>query len=437
MRSICILFVLALLPLIIAASNTTLSGCVPDCSGYGICLYTNTCKCLRGWVPSRTPEGLSQCVTTFLDIGWRGPIVSMRVVFSIVFGIEVLLISYRILLEFLSKGDNHYLAPAGVTRLILGVLWIDTFLQLIQYSVDFKGIFYTGNEWAIQTFSYIEIPDLVLMFSILLAYWCVPLSTKYSDGTVRIDFYQALMMKIKKEHMLRKINSNYRSEVSFEDILLQMSRMRIAKMVMVAVTLIGYALFIAFMVAMKFTRDDGDRWTYIALVTYYAVLWVVIGVGFTISGYKLMRLMPEQVGRRIRKLTFKIIAVAGVLIIANVLSFGSIVASTPGVSLFLIRTGIVSALTAIARLIIIDIYLPFLGIFGGKTRSSGSGSGTQQTSSGQIDDGKLASADIELAVASQPAVSKMIHIVNRKTMGLVHENTQMEVVRLVCVQLAD
>lgn len=40
---------------------------------------------------------------------------------------------------------------------------------------------------------------------------------------VRIEFQQAVVMKLKKEAMLRKINQNYESRVTFDDILVQVT----------------------------------------------------------------------------------------------------------------------------------------------------------------------------------------------------------------------
>lgn len=39
----------------------------------------------------------------------------------------------------------------------------------------------------------------------------------------RIEFQQAVVMKLKKEAMLRKINQNYESRVTFDDILVQVT----------------------------------------------------------------------------------------------------------------------------------------------------------------------------------------------------------------------
>ncbi|PRP84604.1 hypothetical protein PROFUN_09277 [Planoprotostelium fungivorum] len=305
------------------------SGCAPSCNGYGICQTSGMCRCLRGWVPTVSSDGYSQCITTFLDVGWRGNIIALRVVFSVIYGIQLLLVTWRLVLEFKNRAKSQGLAPPSITRLILAVLWLDVFIQFLNYGIDFKGIFHTANVWAMQTFTYIEAPNLVLMFSILLAYW--------------IDFYQALVTKMKKEHMLRKINSSYQSQVSFEDILVEMSHMRKAKMLMVFLTVFGYAFFASFMLTVRLvTTGKADLYTYVALVTWFAVVWIILGVGFMISGLKLFRLMPEQ-------LTVKITAVAIVLLIANLFSFASNVKSAPGVELFLIKTGIVSALTATAR----------------------------------------------------------------------------------------
>ncbi|PRP73197.1 hypothetical protein PROFUN_03511 [Planoprotostelium fungivorum] len=289
------------------STSPTIKTCAPYplCGENGYCMEDGSCRCSRGWLASATRDGQSQCVLTFLDAGWRDPIVTMRVVFSIVFGIEVLLFS--------SSRYNSAGVGCALDRHILWVhfpphlrLTLDP-VQLMNYSVDFKGIFGTGNRMTMTVFTYIETPNLVLMFSILLAYY--------------------------------------------------------------------YLFFVAFVRARHKVIRSPPKPASCSLLATACVVTLI-------DGLRRSRDLVCPASCQLRsELTKKTICVAAVLLVANLFSFGSNVESAPGIELFLIKTGIVSALTAIARLMIIDIYLPFSNVKGWLTPSASTQSGTNQSHS--------------------------------------------------------
>jgi len=293
--------------------------------------------------------GGSFCGKTFLDVGYETPVVTMRVVFSVCYFIELALVTFRLVLDFTKGRTAQNLAPVFVTRLILCLLWIDIFLQLMNWALDFKGIYYVGNPTGLSFLTYIETPNLVLIFSVLLAYW--------------IDFYQAILIKLKKEQMLKKINSAYQGNVTFEDILEQISKMRKVKIFTAVLVILGYAAFITFM-SLASTSTDGksDLNSFVGMVSWFAFVWLLLGVGFMIFGLKLCKLMPVELSSRIQRLTYKVVGVATILVIVNLFAFASNVKSIPGTELYLAKVGVVAGLTVIARLLTIDIYLPFASL---------------------------------------------------------------------------
>jgi len=245
----------------------------------------------------------------------------MRVIFSVFYFIELALVTFRLVLDFVKEHKAHNLAPVFVTRLILCVLWIDILLQLIHWALDFRGIWGVGSPLALSTLAYIETPNLVLVFSVLLSYW--------------IDFYQAILIKLRKEEMLKKINSAYQSNVTFEDILQQISKMRRVKILMGVLTVCGYITFIVFMVLVKYSvQNNQDLYAFVGMVTWFAFVWLLLGIGFIIFGLRLCKLMPPQLGGRIQRLTYKVVGVAIALMIVNIFSFASNVKSVPGTDLF-------------------------------------------------------------------------------------------------------
>jgi len=260
--------------------------------------------------------------------------------------IELALVTFRLVLDFAKEHKSHNLAPVFVTRLILCVLWVDIILQLMRWALDFGGIWGVAKPQAMVVLIYIETPNLVLIFTVLLAYW--------------IDFYQAILIKLRKEEMLKKINSSYQSNVTFEDILQQIAKMRKVKILMGVLTVIGYVAFIVFIaLALHSVENKQDLYSFVGMVTWFAFVWLLLGISFIIFGLRLCKLMPPQLSGRIQRLTYKVVGVAVALMIVNIFSFASNVKSAPGNDLYLAKTGVVACLTIIARMLTIDIYLPF------------------------------------------------------------------------------
>ncbi|PRP79482.1 hypothetical protein PROFUN_12850 [Planoprotostelium fungivorum] len=327
------------------------SFCSDDCDGHGICWNTGVCNCWRGWSGTKNKlTGESHCSLSYIDQGFEEPIKAMRIIFSICYGFQLLLVSYRLFLEkFGHRTGGHGLAPVSITRLIMVVLWLDIILQFFWWALDFRNNYGVMNIKYSMVVEYLQLPNLILLFSILLAYW--------------IDFYQAVIMKVKKEEMLRKINSNYESKVTYEDILLQISKMRRVKIVVVVINVICYAFFITFEgMLMNSPYPKTAINTYVGMVTWFAFVSLVLGVGYTLAGHKLIGLMPPQLSDRIRRLTRKMILVAIALTVFNLFGMAANVNSPPGTTLYLAKSGVTTALGLLVRMLAIDIYLPFANI---------------------------------------------------------------------------
>ncbi|PRP85325.1 hypothetical protein PROFUN_06927 [Planoprotostelium fungivorum] len=372
------------------------------CNGRGICTNIGTCYCWRGWIATTNmTTGESSCITSeylvgqcenscipdFLDQGYGGPILAMRIIFSICFALQWFLVSYRLLLEkFGHSRNSNGLAPTAITRLILGLV------QFFGWSLDWHGLYRIGSIKYGLIVDYVQLPNLILLFSIMLAYW--------------IDFYQAVIIKMKKEEMLRKINSNYESRVTFDDILLQISKMRRVKVVVIIINILCYAIFIAFMGTIFHTTEPKPTNTYLAMVTWYAVVSLLLGVGYTFAGHKLVGMMPPQLSARIRRLTRKMILVAAALTILNLFGMGANVKPVPGTTLYLSKTGVTTALGLIVRMLAIDIYLPFANIKRWLWGMSFGTSSTDKTGPSSREDkhSQAKDFDIELTTA-QPSSS--------------------------------
>jgi len=286
-----------------------------------------------------------------MDIGYNHFVLALRITPSVVFFVQIVLLIFRICLEFWTEQMNELqnLAPVSVTRVVLFLLLAEALLQWNIYLYDFGGAYGVASPLAINVITYMVYPNDVLIFCVLLTYW--------------IDFYHALVMKLKKEQMLKRLNTSYSGAVSFDDIIMQVNQMRKVKICMATLCVVSYAVWILEIIGIKHGRNAATVQLFLKLYfAWWALVWIVIGAGFLIFGVRLARVLPSQMSGRMKRLTRKVSAVAVVLLLNNIIGVcinAPTIIGRPGTTLFLCKVAITISLTAIARFFWIDIYLPF------------------------------------------------------------------------------
>jgi len=146
----------------------------------------------------------------------------------------------------------------------------------------------------------LSFPLLSLLFTLVLFHWA--------------DVYQTTTKILRREEMLEKINSQYESKVTLEDVVSKtrfMSKLRIPFLV-----LNGFAFIVGLARDIAFVSIPPPRAIHYVWSVVFLFLYFFEGIGFLIYGRKVVSVLPDILAVKMRRVT-KSISIIAVLFIST------------------------------------------------------------------------------------------------------------------------
>jgi hypothetical protein len=113
--------------------------------------------------------------------------------------------------------------------------------------------------------------------------------------------YHSAVATIRREEMLEKINSRYKANVTVEDVLAQATLLKRLKIPFILVANVGFIVTVIHEFWRAYVEVDFD-FSYL-FAAYFILIWISFTIGFFIYGKRLMDLMPQNISKKLRKVT--------------------------------------------------------------------------------------------------------------------------------------
>ncbi|PRP83779.1 hypothetical protein PROFUN_08977 [Planoprotostelium fungivorum] len=335
-----------------------------DCDGLGVCQTNGKCRCFAAYI-FPVVNGTAQtnsCAETILAVN-PGGVKAIRAVSAGISFILFALIMWRLYLEWISDSEKR-MNNIGLRRVVLFSLAMDgliCFLMFLLSALDWWGNFNILPSSVYNAlYNLIDWLYIVLFVGILL-HWA--------------ELYQKTMKSIRTRDMMKKVNSNYNGEITVEQVMSNLTFLQRFKIPFIAIAGVTFLIWIARIIGSQLINDQ-KSWNvfFPFMILFYAVVWIGFGIGFCFYGYKLMRVMPEAMGRKIRWITIKLNAVlflqiANCVQIILFLSVSFLIGTNttsderhqfvPGLSNSIFgRNSITFVIRLIVSFIILEIYMP-------------------------------------------------------------------------------
>jgi len=161
--------------------------------------------------------------------------------------------------------------------------------MILYYGVDPEGFDMNKTPRAVRfTFSGVTYPLLATLLLTILFHWA--------------DLYNTTTEMLKKEEMLEKINAKYKSDLKLEDVLSKIRFVNRLKLPFVIIVIISYVLTAILYALIIVEAQNITSIVYIWAI-FFVALYLVITIGFTVYGRKLIGVLPNAMAKRMRKVT--------------------------------------------------------------------------------------------------------------------------------------
>jgi hypothetical protein len=148
------------------------------------------------------------------------------------------------------------------------------------------------------------------------------------------NIYDISVATLKREEMLRSINKNYKSDVTLNDVLNQAEIFKRSRVLYVGANVLAWVF--------QFIRETlfGLRAvsTKSALnpvwMSFFALLYFTETFGIVFYGFRLIRIMPAQMMKKMKVVTYKIMAIAIIFSLAWIVITVMLNQATPTASIF-------------------------------------------------------------------------------------------------------
>ncbi|PRP83780.1 hypothetical protein PROFUN_08978 [Planoprotostelium fungivorum] len=298
MRETTTLFIFVLCSCIISCVAAGVSPCT-DCDGLGVCQTNGKCRCFAAYtfpVVNGTAQ-TNSCADTILNINPVG-VKTIRGVSAGVSFILFALIMWRLYLECITDPDKMS-NNVGLRRVVLFSLAMDGLICFLMFFLSLLD--WWGNFNVLPSPVYNALYNLIdwlyiVLFVGILLHWA--------------ELYQKTMKSIRTRDMMKKVNSNYNGEITVEQVMSNLTFLQRFKIPFIVIAGVTFLIWIARIIGSQLINDQ-KSWNvfFPFMILFYAVVWIGFGIGFCFYGYKLMRVMPEAMGRKIRWITIKLNAV--------------------------------------------------------------------------------------------------------------------------------
>jgi len=361
-----------------------------DCSGRGVCQENGACRCYPGFTfPTvRVVKGVPvksriHCnATVMTGQPFMTPlVVVLRVEITILNFILFCLISYRLYLDFKLHGVSH-----AITKISLAFVACSTFLTFISNALDYWGIYGVMPPMCFFTFHSLIEWLLVGVFCAIVLHW--------------VNIYDTTVKSIRRQEMIKKINSNYDKPISVEDIVRSVTLVRIFRLPYLTVTGVTLVIFVVrVFLTPLWTSVNGYAIWYKFFNTWHCILWGLFGICFALYGYRLVNVMPETSSKKIKQVTWKLCIVAVICTINALMmilldNYQPVFPSLhPSVGL-ITRNWITFNTRTMVAAVVLDIHMPFAKL---KQWLSG---GFSKSGSGSKSDSNTATTQIEMYVST-------------------------------------
>jgi len=272
-----------------------------DCQGFGVCQDNGLCRCF----PARAIHEFNgtrytdQCTDSVLDDN-AYQVMIFRVVNCVLSFILLALISWRIFLEIrvkLLRPEDTQTVVKKMVKFQLVILWFICLITFLTNALDYWGLYGILPSEAYYFFYYVTDYLFIVVFCGILLHWA--------------EIYRTTMKTFRTREMIRKVNSNYNTELTLDDIMTSITFLQKYKIFFIVVA--GFSFAIVIVLRLVCSRHLRDAHAFMIMnnffPAYYASVWVCFGVGFGLYGYRLIRIMPERMALEVRGMMIKILVV--------------------------------------------------------------------------------------------------------------------------------
>jgi hypothetical protein len=299
----------------LSSADVVATDCPNNCSGRGVCV-NGKCQCNNGFFTDSCALTVEQANPT----GWH----AARYYICILYGLLFFGFGYILILSLRSgdataeKDVSNGLFNARNVIIIFAMLIC--LLTLLNWAVDPNG---GEGIYPYLLYRYIfgaVFPCFSTLFCTILFHWK--------------SIYDISIATLRREEMLRSINKNYKSDVTLDDVL---NATKIFKR-----STLLYAIANVLAWVFQFIRETllGLRVTSTKTamqpiwMAFFGVLYFTESIGIVFYGFRLIRIMPPQIMRKMRTVTYKIMGIAIVFCLAWMVITIMLTRKTPTASVY-------------------------------------------------------------------------------------------------------
>jgi len=260
-----------------------------NCNGGGVCQDDGLCRCFVGFASrNRTRNGVD-CSLANTDKATQ----AIRIFVGASYGFLLLLILYRVLLEFIIDAEESQVEK-WTTRWNLGLITVYC-IWMTALSADYGGAYGLVNPRAYYALYSFRDNFHVFIFLSMLSHWA--------------DMYHCSMKKIKRVEMLKRIKPDYTEEATLDGVMSELkgvSKYRIAYIAMCALSILVFA---GRMASYNYSRVAVHQTAFeIFYSAFYMFIWLLFSFGYVYYGVRLLRILPES----ITEMIISVIALTGI-----------------------------------------------------------------------------------------------------------------------------
>jgi len=278
------LFVVCIYIILVPTTQAT-DNCTKEnfCNGGGVCENGN-CKCDLGW----TGTGCTENASDAYPAAWNALRSLILISYGISFFVSLagIIINGREKSSQNSSGFGAFFNVKGVTLVFINLLCLN---MILYYSIDPEGFDRNGVPRGVRlTLNGITFPLLATLLLSILFHWA--------------DLYNTTTQMLRKEEMLEKINQKYKSDLKLEDVLERLrfvNRLRFPFVLIIIISYVITAIMYALIIA---GVSNLTSITYIWGI-YFVGLYLMVTIGFSVYGGKLIKILPVTFGTKMKKVT--------------------------------------------------------------------------------------------------------------------------------------
>mmetsp|Transcript_13738 Transcript_13738/g.19051 ORF Transcript_13738/g.19051 Transcript_13738/m.19051 type:complete len:374 (-) Transcript_13738:23-1144(-) len=266
------------------------AACEDVCSDNGYC-DGRECKCFNGYFGS-------DCTETLND-HYKSSVIALQAILGTLF-VSLLLLSLAGLFDSLRRNSSGLVLVTNVRSIIFGLMLIVAVTESLYVIMDPWSLYFMprivnnllfGTQYSV----------VITCFAAILFHW--------------IEVVRTSIQTIRKENMMQNINVHYKGkEVTVEDMVERVKFLQKLK--------IPFALFLILLTAAIYVMEIFMALEPQLTTSLLAILNIMVGLcwlfmllGFLIYGRRLIRLVPFQITKKVKKLTHKLTVLSAFILL--------------------------------------------------------------------------------------------------------------------------